>query len=232
MIHSYRRVSTDEQQNGPSAQLDAIFGWWQRLHDGATADEFDADHTDFFDDGVSGSVPIADRPAGGRMISVLSAGDTVVVAKLDRLFRSVADAATTIDEWTRRDVKLVSIAEGFDATNPYGKAMCQMASVFAELEREMIRSRTRDALAIKKARGECVGEVPYGWRREGSKLYANPTEYAVIKRIQYLYSCGASYESLAKLLNHENIPAKKGGKWHKTTVQRLVEKEGIYLEKA
>jgi DNA invertase Pin-like site-specific DNA recombinase len=80
----------------------------------------------------------------------------VVVAKLDRLFRSVADAANVIAEFDKKGIELIAIAEGFDMTTPYGRAMAQMASVFAELERAMIRERTRSAMSVKRSRGERI----------------------------------------------------------------------------
>jgi len=80
------------------------------------------------------------------------------VAKLDRLFRSVADAASIVADFDQKRIQLVAIAEGFDTTNPYGRAMAQMASVFAELERAMIRERTRNAMSVKRSRGERISE--------------------------------------------------------------------------
>jgi DNA invertase Pin-like site-specific DNA recombinase len=67
----------------------------------------------------------------------------VVVARPERLFRSVAHAAQTIADFDRFGIELVAIAEGFDMISPYGRAMAQMPSVFAELERAMIRERAR-----------------------------------------------------------------------------------------
>src|SRR5262249_7878196 len=87
----------------------------------------------------------------------------VVVAKLDRLFRSVADAAKVIADFGKKGIELIAIAEGFDMTSPYGRAMAQMASVFAELERAMIGERTRDALRHKQAKGERTGRIKYGY---------------------------------------------------------------------
>jgi DNA invertase Pin-like site-specific DNA recombinase len=76
----------------------------------------------------------------------------------------VADAAQTIAEFDRLGIELVAIAEGFDMTNPYGRAMAQMASVFAELERAMIRERTRAALKVKRDRRERISRhAPVGW---------------------------------------------------------------------
>jgi DNA invertase Pin-like site-specific DNA recombinase len=90
----------------------------------------------FEDPGVSGGKPLASRPAGSKLLAAAKKGKAlVVVAKLDRLFRSVADAATVIADFDKKGIQLVAIAEGFDTTNPYGRAMAQMASVFTELER-------------------------------------------------------------------------------------------------
>src|SRR6516225_2547985 len=83
-------------------------------------------------------------------------------AELDRLFRSVADAANVIAEFDKKGIQLVSIGEGFDMTHAYGRAMAQMASVFAELERAMIRDRTRAAMKVKRGRKERIsGHAPY-----------------------------------------------------------------------
>lgn len=218
MIYSYRRVSTDEQHNGPQAQSDAIASWGR--HGETLAG-------DFFDEGVSGGIPLEERPAGCALMEALKNGDTIVVAKLDRLFRSVVDAAQTISGWTARNINLVCIAEGFDMTNPYGRAMAQMASVFAELEREMIRSRTKAALASKKARGECVGEVPYGWDRVGNNLVKNREEQEVIIGIETLANNLMTPKQIAKHLNDYGLKAKKGGKWHATQVRRIIEAEKL-----
>jgi resolvase-like protein len=108
---------------------------------------------------------LASRPAGSRLLAAAKKGTAViVVAKLDRLFRSVADAANVIDDFDKKGIQLVAIAESFDMTSPYGRAMAQMASVFAELERAMIRERTRSAMSVKRSRGERIsGHAPYGW---------------------------------------------------------------------
>src|SRR5207237_5800541 len=88
----------------------------------------------------------------------------LIVAKFDRLFRSVADAAQTIVDFEKRGIELAAIAEGFDMTNPFGRAMAQIASVFAELERAMTRERTKAAMNVKRARNERISHhVPYGW---------------------------------------------------------------------
>jgi DNA invertase Pin-like site-specific DNA recombinase len=119
----------------------------------------------FEDAGISAGKPLASRPAGSRLLAAANKGKVVVVvAKLHRLFRSVADASNVIADFDRKGKDLVSISEGFDATTIYGKAMMQVASVFAELERGLIRGRTRGAMSVKRSRGVRIsGHAPFGW---------------------------------------------------------------------
>ena len=99
-----------------------------------------------------------------------------VVAQLDRLFRSVADAAQTITSFDRNDIELVPISESFDMTNPYGRAMAQMASVFACLELAMIQKRTGAAMKVMRGKKERIsGYAPIGWDCErGGRLLKTP----------------------------------------------------------
>ena len=112
------------------------------------------------------------RLGGGRGYST---PDGLLALYRDRLFRSVADAANVIDEFDKKGIQLVSIGEGFDMTHAYGRAMAQMASVFAELERAIIRERTRSAMSVKRSRGERIsGHAPYGWDfGRGGRLVEN-----------------------------------------------------------
>ena len=80
----------------------------------------------FEDPGISGGKALSIRPAGARLLATAHKGKSViVVAKFDRLFRSVADAAQSIVDFDKMGIELVAIAEGFDMTNPYGRAMAQ-----------------------------------------------------------------------------------------------------------
>jgi DNA invertase Pin-like site-specific DNA recombinase len=104
-----------------------------------------------------------------------------------------------------------------------------MASVFAELERCLIRERTKAALAAKKARGECVGEVPYGWSRVGldpssPKLEPNMIEQNIVKHIVSLNNTGMDCKQIAASLNAQGVRAKKGGCWGTTQVRRILER--------
>src|SRR5690349_8233435 len=156
----YVRVSSEEQADsglGLQAQRQRILAFCD-MKGLRLADVYE-------DAGVSGGKPLSSRPSGSRLLNAARRGKVVVVvAKLDRLFRSVADAANVIADFDKKGIELVAIAEGFDMTNPYGRAMAQMASVFAELERAMIRERTKSAMDVKRSRGQRIsGHAPFGW---------------------------------------------------------------------
>jgi DNA invertase Pin-like site-specific DNA recombinase len=120
---SYIRVSSEEQADsglGLEAQRQRITAYcaMKGLH---LAEVFE-------DPAISAGKPLASRPAGSRLLAAAKKSKAVVVvAKLDRLFRSVADAANVIADFDKKGIQLVAIAEGFDMTNMYGRAMAQMA---------------------------------------------------------------------------------------------------------
>lgn len=209
MIYSYRRVSTDEQHLGPQAQLDAIQRWG-------------ASDMDFCDIGVSGSLKLCNRPEGGKMLASLSAGDVVVIAKLDRLFRSTADAAATMDDWCKRGIKLVSIAEGFDFTSPMGKFMSSVMAAFAELERDMIRARTKAALGALTRQGRKLGKAPYGYTRSGGQYLDHPSEQATLKLMLECRAAGMMPLAIAKKLDGMGIPARSGGLWDDAVISKIL----------
>jgi DNA invertase Pin-like site-specific DNA recombinase len=182
----------------------------------------------FEDPGISAGKPLASRPAGSRLLAAAKKSKAVVVvAKLDRLFRSVADAANVIDEFDRRGIQLVAIAENFDMTSPYGRAMAQMASVFAELERAMIRERTRSAMSVKRSRGERIsGHAPYGWDfGQAGLLVENDREQMIIARMRRMQAEGMSFRRIAVRLDAEGIRPKRGKRWIHTTVKSILTRQ-------
>src|SRR5712692_3375468 len=217
---SYIRVSSEEQADsglGLEAQRQRIAAYcaMKGLH---LADVFE-------DPGISAGKPLASRPAGSRLLAAAKKGKAVVVvAKLDRLFRSVADAANVIADFDKKGIDLVSISEGFDATTIYGKAMMQVASVFAELERGLIRERTRSAMSVKRSRGERIsGHAPYGWDfGRGGRLVENAREQRIIGRMRRLRAEGLSYRGIAVRLDDEGILPKRGKRWIHTTVKSIL----------
>lgn len=217
---SYIRVSSDEQADS-GLGLEA-----QRQRIAAYCDMKGLRLVEVFEDpGVSGGKPLASRPAGSRLLNVAKKTKAVVVvAKRDRLFRSVADAASIIADFDKKRIQLVAIAEGFDTTNPYGRAMAQMASVFAELERAMIRERTRNAMSVKRSRGERIsGHAPFGWDFDaGGRLVVNSVEQQTIGYMRQLRAEGLSYRGIATHLDREGVRPKRSRRWMHTTVKSIL----------
>jgi DNA invertase Pin-like site-specific DNA recombinase len=219
---SYIRVSSEEQADsglGLEAQRQRIAAYCHRK--GVHLAEV------FEDPGVSGGKPLASRPAGSKLLAAARKGKVlVIVAKLDRLFRSVADAANVIADFDKKGIQLVAIQEGFDMSSPYGRAMAQMASVFAELERAMIRERTRSAMNVKRSRGERIsGHAPYGSDfGANGRLVANGREQQVIVRMRELRAEGMSFRGIAGRLDREGILPKRGMRWDHTTVKSILKR--------
>ena len=111
-------------------------------------------------------------------------------------------------------------------SSPYGRAVAQMASVFAELERAMIRERTRNALTVKRSRGERIsGYAPYGWDfARGGRLVRNPQEQRIIGRIRRLRAGGLSYRKIALRLDRDGVCPKRSKRWIHTTVMNVVQR--------
>ena len=131
-VFGYSRVSTSEQADSGSSlatQRQQIAGY--AMIKGWSVDEH------FVEEGVSGSTPLADRPEGKRLLSMLGEGDVIVSAKLDRAFRSAADALTVLEELKAQSVGLHLIDLGGDVTgNGISKMVFTILAAVAEGERD------------------------------------------------------------------------------------------------
>lgn len=112
----------------------------------------------YVDEGLTGAN--RDRPGLREALAACYPGDTLVVTKLDRLARSITDARDIADELTARQVRLSFSGSVYDPTDPMGKMMFNMVSVFAEFEADLIRSRTREGMRIAKRNGKLRGKQP------------------------------------------------------------------------
>jgi len=101
-----------------------------------------------------------DRPGLDQALAAVRAGDTLVVPKLDRLARSVPDARHIADALVDRGVKLALGASVYDPTDPMGKMFFNILATFAEFEADLIRLRTREGMAIARAKGKLRGKRP------------------------------------------------------------------------
>ncbi len=159
-IYGYCRVSTMTQaDDGESlgVQERQIRGWaMMRGEDVADI---------IVERGVSGSVPVAQRPEGARLWKSARKGDTIVCARLDRLFRSALDALQSVEEMRKRGVSLVVIDSLGEITgNGMAKIMLTIAAAFAEHERDTIRERISTVKADQRERGRYLGgKIPFGF---------------------------------------------------------------------
>ena len=134
----YARVSTDGQTL--DAQTDALQA---------------AGCVEIFTDVASGAKSA--RTGLEAAMAALQPGDTLVVARLDRLGRSMPHLVTTVADLAQRGIGFRSLAESIDTTSAAGRLVLHIFASLADFERELIRERTREALAAKKRRGEPVG---------------------------------------------------------------------------
>ena len=140
----YARCSTDRQD--PAAQRLAL------LELGVAEDRIYTDH------GFTGTTRA--RPGLDQALAAVREGDTLVVPKLDRLARSVPDARTIADQLRERGVKLALGRALYDPGDPMGKLFFNILATFAEFEADLIRMRTREGMAIARAKGKLRGKQP------------------------------------------------------------------------
>jgi putative DNA-invertase from lambdoid prophage Rac len=152
------------------------------------------------EEGVSGSIPVEERPVGGPLFAKLQRGDIVIAAKLDRLFRSALDALKVVESLKTRGVKLHLLDLGGDiAGNGLSKLFLTIAAAFAEAERDRIRERIGQVKADQKARGRYLGgKVPFGFRRgKSSELIPYEAEQETIREMLALRAQGKALRAIA-----------------------------------
>lgn len=196
----YVRVSTDSQfEEGYSveAQTEKLEAWCKVKN---------YKNTELYvDGGWSGSN--IDRPELRRLMGDIAMGKVavVVVYKLDRLSRSQKDTLFLLEDvFAPNDCDFISINENFDTTSPYGKAMIGILSVFAQLERENIKERTRMGMYSRVKSGLWMGGdgIPFGYDYDKELGYLVPNRHAEdVRNIFDLYLKGYSTTKLAQMFD-------------------------------
>ena len=180
----YTRVSTDqglEQDfNSLDAQYDASQAYIRsQAHAGWTLQRAKYD-----DGGFSGGT--TDRPALQRLLSDVRAGkiDVIVVYKVDRLTRSLADFAKLVDLFDQYNVSFVSVTQQFNTTTSMGRLTLNVLLSFAQFEREVTAERIRDKISASKRKGLWVGGMaPLGYDTKGRKITVNEAEAERVRTI-------------------------------------------------
>jgi DNA invertase Pin-like site-specific DNA recombinase len=203
----YLRVSTEEQgQSGLGLEAQEATVRAEVKRRGWTCE-------DIYRDVASGK-SLRKRTDFAWALSDLRMGkaDVLVVAKLDRLSRSVSDFAAILAKSQVEGWALDVCDLGVDTTTPSGKMVAQIMMVLAEWEREMIGDRTKNALAAARARGQKLGR-PQGISDETVRL------------IRVMRGSGLSWGKIAAALEREGVKTGQGGQWHATTVRKLHDRE-------
>ena len=165
----------------------------------------------YTDAGYTGSN--LDRPGIQKLIAEVSNFDMVLVYKLDRLSRSQRDTLHLIEEvFIPSNTDFVSMSESFDTSTPFGRAMIGILSVFAQLEREQIRERTKMGMLARAKEGLFHGGpfVPIGYDYTDGLLVINEYEATQVRKIYDWYLEGVSPEKIAARLRSEGYTNRYG----------------------
>lgn len=205
-VVGYVRVSTDEQADsglGLAAQRAAIEAEAARRGWNLLAIHEDA--------GLSGKT-VKGRQGLADALAAVESGDAaaLVVAKLDRLSRSLADFAALTTQAQRAGWNLVALDLGIDLGTAAGEFMANVMASAAQWERRIIGQRTRDALAVKRAQGVKLGRP-------------RTLPDSVRSRIIADHAAGQGWSAIANHLNAEHVPtARQGARWYPSTVRAVV----------
>src|SRR5574337_1890768 len=207
----YTRKSTDEGLDQEYNSIDA-----QR----------DAGHAYIASQRAEGWIPVADdyddpafsggnmeRPALRRMMADIEAGkiDVVVIYKIDRLTRSLADFSKMVEVFERYGVSFVSVTQQFNTTTSMGRLMLNILLSFAQFEREVTGERIRDKIAASKAKGMWMGGVPpLGYDVVERKLIVNEREAVLVRDIFRRY---AEHGSAARLVRELDVEGHTTKAW-------------------
>lgn len=231
-VYGYGRASTKKQVDSPEVQKDTMrrYAAFNRLDD----------PTMFVDAARSGKVSWEDRDAGRELFARLKPGDHVIIPKLDRAFRRLADCVIVLEKFERLGIKLhvCNLMGGaIDLSSPMGRFLIHILAAFAELERAFISERTKDGLSKKKRTGTRHTNFPgYGFRWEKRPIdgkwqrvrVRDDEERAVMKSIVQwrMGDPPLSWDEISQHLRFNlKLTAKGGAAWDVNRVRRACKAE-------
>jgi DNA invertase Pin-like site-specific DNA recombinase len=207
---AYVRVSTDKQvDSGVSldAQTEKVRA--MAVVQGAELVEIIVD--------AGESAKSLNRPGMAKLLAMVDGSDVdvVIIAKLDRLTRSVADLAELLKRFERRGVSLVSVADALDTRSAAGRLVLNIMVSVSQWEREAIGERTRDAMRHKRRTGQRVGTVPFGYcvASDGVRLEEDSREQEILHQMRSLRLGGQSTRQIASELNRRGFATRRGTAW-------------------
>jgi putative DNA-invertase from lambdoid prophage Rac len=229
-VYAYGRASTGRQTITEDAQRSVCEEYIKRalVPEGYTYGGW------LYDSATSGTRPMFERDEGRKVWALVQPGDKIIWAKLDRAFRSVIDAAQTMQLLASKDVSFNSLDLGLDTSSPIGRCVFTILTAFAELEVAFIRQRTRDSLREKRKAGKPHGRhAPIGWRKCGkgkdSYYVPCPEERRQVDEIAALRQAGASLERLVMHTRQWRRP--NGYAWNINSITRAIKAQAARYAK-
>jgi site-specific DNA recombinase len=205
----YTRKSSEEGLQQDYNSLDAQRDACQAFIKSQAGEGWRLVKTAYDDGGFSGGT--MDRPAVQSLLADIRAGlvDVVVVYKVDRLTRSLADFAKMVELFDARGASFVAVTQQFNTTTSMGRLTLNVLLSFAQFEREVIGERIRDKVAASKRKGIWMGGVvPLGYDVHQRKLIINPAEASTVRHIFECYLKLGSVRLLKQELDRQGITSK------------------------
>jgi DNA invertase Pin-like site-specific DNA recombinase len=219
----YCRVSSDERLDQSFNSIDAQREAGHAFIKSQSHEGWIAVTDDYEDGGYSGGN--MDRPALRRLLADIEAGkiDVVVVYKIDRLSRSLADFARMVDVFDRKGVSFVSVTQQFNTTTSMGRLTLNILLSFAQFEREVTGERIRDKIAASKAKGLWMGgPVPLGYDVRERRLVVNEAQAALVRRLFDDFVSLRSATLMVKAYAAEGLRTKGGKPFTKQTIYKML----------
>jgi site-specific DNA recombinase len=223
----YIRVSTDEQaKEGVSipAQVERLTAYCKQQ--GLRVVET------IIDEGVSAGKFLSTRPGGSQLVELVKTRKVknIVAVKLDRLFRNAADALNSIDGWDKLGASLHLLdfnGMSVDTSSPMGKMLLTMVAGFAELERNLCKQRTKDAIQHKKSNKQTYSRPVYGFdTTESGDMVENEQEQQAIGIMKTMKTAGKSLRAIGARLTELGFKTKRGGlQWYAATIKGILEND-------
>jgi DNA invertase Pin-like site-specific DNA recombinase len=218
-VISYTRVSTEQQAEGYglATQEQSIKGW-AKTHSHKIVAAYS-------DEGISGSNGLDTRPGLAQAFRDLEAGqaEALVVYRLDRLARKLANQETWIARLESHGRKVISVTEPEYGDDEMRAFVRQVLGAVSEYERAVIVKRMQAGRATKASRGGyAYGSPVFGTRSVNRELVLDESEAATVARIMELHASGQSTRQIAAQVNSEGRTSKRGGIWSSRTISRVI----------
>ena len=219
----YCRVSSDERLAQSFNSIDAQRESGLSFVMSQRTEGWIAVQDTYEDPGFSGGN--MERPGLKRLLADIQAGkvDMIVVYKIDRLSRSLADFAKMVEVFDKHKVSFSSVTQQINSATSTGRLMLNMLLSFAQFEREVTSERIRDKIAASKRKGIWMGgPVPLGYRVENRLLLVNPQEAAAVKWIFDTYVRIRSTTLMVKDMKEQKMMTKTGRHFCKQTLYKIL----------